>query len=175
MDFFTIPLIIPLAIVLLAGVLAGWWMETPLRRAARDRNCPIQFTLADALCLLVCVQLTLGVLHWEGLCLGFKIDVVRDIYYLWLVPYVWWSVTRTLSRAGIHVVWQRCVVILGVAVTAVGCLAVGFAPCAVVDLFGKHPNLPHDICILLAAVLIAGIIYRLRFFTRAIVASVEKG
>jgi hypothetical protein len=174
MDFFTIPLIIPIAITLLACAVASWWVETPLRRAARDRDCPIQFTLADALCLLVCAQVVLGVLHWEGLCIGPKIVVSRDVFYLWLVLYVWWLLTRMLSRAGVHVVWQRCAVILGTAVTAIGCIAVGFAPCAVVDLFGNRPRVPHDVCVLVAAALAPGAIYGLGRLTRAIVASAAK-
>jgi hypothetical protein len=174
MDFFTIPFIIPLSMAWLACGVAGWWLNGSLRRAGRDRNCPVQFTLADALCLLVVAQVVLGVLHWESLSLGVKFELPWDIIFLCGVLYLWWEMVRMLSRAGVRTVWQRCVVILGTLATAIGCFAVGFAPCAVVDLCGMQPNVPHDVCVLLAAVLLPAVIYRLGRFTRAIVASAAK-
>ena len=51
-----------------ASVAAAWaclnWVLGPLDRAAKNRQFPIQFGLADLLCLFVLIQLPVGILHW---------------------------------------------------------------------------------------------------------------
>jgi hypothetical protein len=162
---------------LVAVAVAGRWVFGPLNRAAEARDCPVQFTLADVLCLFVAVQAALGSLLWKAREKG---EQHRDIMVLGalitlLVTLGWWQFVRTLSRAGVRVIWQRCVLMIVVLpLTAIGGLAVAFVPFAVTDLFTSKPHVFRDVCILAAGILLPGAIYKLGLFTRAIVASTEK-
>jgi hypothetical protein len=177
MDFFSlsIPIVIPLGIAFIAAAVADRWVFGPLRRAAVERDYRVQFTLADVLCLFVAAQLALGTLHWETRDEGGQNLTVVFLFILLLVVFGWWQFVRMLSRAGVRVVWQRCVFMLvALPVTVLGSYAVAFAPFAVVDLFMNKPSVLRDACILLAAIVLPGVIYRLGRFTRAIVASAAK-
>ena len=83
--------------------LALHWVLGPLDRAAKNRRYPIQFSLADFLCLFVQVQLALAgpALLFRGMedktpAVGASVAIVA------LVLLVWWTGVRTLSRAGVH-------------------------------------------------------------------------
>jgi hypothetical protein len=172
MDFSHMPLFVPLTIMLVIGWVVRPWMFGPLEHAAADKHSPVQFTLADALCLLVLLQIASSMLHWEGRNEALTALLPSDIMFCVLIPIVWWSLVRMLSRAGIRATWQRCVVLaVVVPVTGIGVLAVAFVPSAVLDLFLDRSNVSRDIRILLAGVVLPGVIYRLGHFTRAIVAS----
>ncbi len=85
------------------------WVLGPLDRAAKNRQFPIQFGLADLLCLFVLIQLSIGFLQWMSG--DVEAVVVLDILLGVIVIVVWWKCVRTLSQAGIHGAWQRCFVL----------------------------------------------------------------
>ena len=175
MDFFTMPLFVPLTIMLVIGWVVRPWMFGPLENAAANKDGPVQFTLADALCLLVLLQITLSMLHWEGRNEGVRALLPTDVMLCVVIPIAWWSLVRMLSRAGIRATWQRCVVLaVVVPVTVIGAFAVAFVPSAILDLLGEHSNVSRDIRILSAGIVLPGVIYRLGHFTRAIAASAMK-
>jgi hypothetical protein len=89
-----------------AAFAAVKWVLGPLDRAAKNRNYPIQFSLADFLCLFVQVQL---VLAWPAQLfrqtpnektVGALAIIIAIL--MGLVLLVWWTGVRTLSRAGVH-------------------------------------------------------------------------
>ena len=160
---------------LLIMLVAGEWVFGPIKLAAEERSCRFQFTLADILCLFVFAHLALGMVSWEVQAEGGGSVVIADTIVGLVVVLGWWSFVRMLSRAGIRIVRQRCVLMLVVLpVSAIGSYAVAFIPFALVDLFTSRSNIFRDICILLAGSLLPFVIYRLGHFTRAIVASAAK-
>ena len=167
---------IAILIGLVAGAVASRWVMRPLERAAEERDCRVQFTLADILCLFLAMQLALGAFYWDwDASNGLYQRVLVALLAFVVVGGAWWGFVRMLSRAGVRLVWQRCLLMLIVfPVTAIGSLAVAFTPFAVVDLFMNKPNVLRDVCILLAAMVLPGVIYRLGHLTRAIVASAAK-
>ncbi len=153
---------------------ASRWVLDPLDRAAKERSLRVQFTLADVFCLFIAMQLALGALYWNASNSLYEKVLVSVLIFV-VVGYAWWNFVRMLSQAGVRVVWQRCVLMLVVLpVTAIGSLAVGFVPFALVDLFMSGPSVFRDVCVLAAGILLPGVIYRLGRFTRAIVASATK-
>ena len=146
-----------------------------LDRAARNRQFPIQFGLADLLCLFVLIQLPIGFVHWA---LG---DILRqavvgvDVLLGVVVTAVWWKCVRTLSRAGIHVVWQRCFVLAislpGSFVSSVGLI--------VLPLFAVYSLVTQQYAaaewLLIVEVILPFILFALGRFTNAIVAFSTKG
>jgi hypothetical protein len=174
-------LIVCLAIVgavLFAALGSLNWVLGPLDRAAKNRQFPIQFSLADLLCLFVLVQLPLGavhsVLHWVPRGGEFHAGVlVVDLVVALLAASVWWTYVRTLSRAGIHVVWHRCVALcIALPAAFVGSVAMIVLPLVAVGLLvGRETS--TGLWMLLAVVAIGGALYGLGRFTRAIVAAAE--
>jgi hypothetical protein len=146
------------------------WVLSPLDRAAKNRRCAIQFALADLLCLFVLVQLPVGLIHraTEGF-------IPADVLLAIAAIVLWWGCVRTLSRAGIHVVWQRCVVLTGVMLVA-ACVPVAelLLIGAAVDLFQYQSHTNQDYLILFLAVPFFGVVYVMGRLTRAIVASAKK-
>ncbi len=103
------------------------WVFGPLHRAGRIRQCPVQFTLADLLCLFFMVSSSMGGIHTILLFLAHDRVAVPDalVYCLDCLAIVaaglaWWHAVRTLSRARIHTPWQRLLV-LGLAVPVAYC------------------------------------------------------
>jgi len=156
---------------------AAWaclnWVLGPLDRAARNRQFPIQFGLADLLCLFVQVQLPVGSVHWalhNGLQEGV---LVVDVVLGAVATLVWWICVRTLSRAGIHVVWQRCVILtLAMPAAYVGTVAVIVLPFLAFGFFADQQRSTAG-WLLLVEIPLAGILYGLGRFTRAVVASTK--
>ncbi len=178
----TLGLIVGLAIaggaVLFAALGCLNWVLRPLDRAAKNRPFAIQFSLADLLCLFVLVQLPLGVvhsvLHWVPR--GGEVHVgvlVVDLVVGLLAASVWWAYVRTLSRAGIHVVWHRCVALtIALPAAFLGSIAMTLLPVLAVGLLiGRETS--AGLWMLLAMVAVGGVLYGLGRFTRAIVAAAE--
>jgi hypothetical protein len=138
-------------------------------RAAKNRRLPIQFGLADLLCLFVLVQLPVGIVHWVMRYTRVQSGALAaDIMVSLMAALLWWNCTRMLSRAGVQTVWQRCVVLTVVLPGVIaGPVAVIVLPFAALD---GSPGWA-----ILAEMLVIAILYGLGRFTRAIVASAEKG
>ena len=168
-------LLASLGAICLAGI-PFWWVLIPLDRAAKMRRCPTQFNLADIFCLFVLVQLLLGAIYWEtptAEVVGSDSVVVAIL--LCAMTLAWWIVVHRLSRAGVRIVWQRCVVLVVALPAAIGGgIALIGVPFAILDLFGDQHNRLTDACILLASVLLTGVVYGIGRFTRAIVATAVK-
>lgn len=84
-----------------AVALVGWWIVGPIDRAAKSRQAPVRFSLADFLCLFVAIQLPLAAIR------AFVGDTEARFFWLltiatWIVaPIIWLACARTLSKAGI--------------------------------------------------------------------------
>jgi hypothetical protein len=161
--------------VLAAMAFGAWypyrWVMGPVDRAAKNRQYAVQFNLADLFCLFVLVQLPAGIVHWAAQ--GAKVVYVADVLIGVLATALWWTCMRTLSRAGIHVIWHRCVVLcVALPVTIVGGLAVVFLFFGGLQILVEaHRSVGY--WMLLANVPLIAILYGLGRFTRFIVASAE--
>jgi hypothetical protein len=119
------------------------WVLGPLDRAAKDRQYPIQFSLADFLCLFVQAQLALG-----GPALLFRHADRRDqsaaiivmVFVTALSILLWWSGVRTLSRAGVHGTLARALTLtIVIPFGYVSSIAVALVPLGIiVSFFGSR-------------------------------------
>jgi hypothetical protein len=89
-------------ITFIAGVpLIGKWILGPIDAAARARQAPIRYSIADFLCLFVIIQIPLAA------AFQFSDEEAREYYWLftavtWIAaPVIWVTATRALSKAGI--------------------------------------------------------------------------
>jgi hypothetical protein len=150
------------------------WVLGPLDRAAKNRRYPVQFSLADFLCLFVEVQLALGgpalaFRSMEGKWMGLAVFV--SIVIVAVVLLVWWTGVRTLSAAGIHGTFARALTL------SVG-IPIGFASSVAIPLIGlttfasldSSNHLPRAGLFLLLGLADALLIVGLGFMTRRIVA-----
>jgi hypothetical protein len=156
--------------------LVGGWLWEPLDRAAKDRNCPPQFTLADIFCLFLWLQLALGAVHWEarGREASWPWLIGIDAILSFWIATAWWSLVRKMSRAGIRATRHRCLVLLTLApVTGLGCLVMA-VPIAAFDMFTTQSYIFWDVCSLLSITPFAGGVYAIGRFIRAAVASAPK-
>ena len=163
------------ACIFVAGACIHWVLG-PLNRTAKDRQLSVQFGLADLLCLFVLVQLPVGVVHWL-IHLARELPVgalTVDVVLMVITALLWLACVRLLSRAGIDVVWHRCVVLAVVLpCTIAGPIAVlGFLFAAFGLVMDKQ--LAAAAWSLLAEMAVVGILYGLGRFTRAIVASAKE-
>jgi hypothetical protein len=149
------------------------WVLGPLDRAAKNRRYPIQFGLADLLCLFVLVQPIIGLLHWASRDDPNHGVVILDVLFGAIIIVLWWFCVRTLSRAGIHVVWQRCTILTLVMPGAyAGSIAVIVLPFVSGSFFlDRHPATAGWLLLVEVALLI--ILYLFSRFTRAAVASTK--
>ena len=87
--------------VVSAIAFAAWaclnWVLGPLDRAAKNRRYPIQFALADLLCLFVLIQLPVGLIHWAARDVPRGRLVIFDVVLGVVATVVWWFCVRTLS------------------------------------------------------------------------------
>ena len=145
------------------------WVLGPLDRAAKNRQFPIQFGLADLLCLFVLIQLSIGFLQWMSG--DVEAVVVLDILLGVIVIVVWWKCVRTLSQAGIHGAWQRCFVLTlalpGAYVSSVALVVLPFF--AAYSFAAQQPS--TAVWLLVVEIILPLILYGLSHFTRAIVAA----
>lgn len=157
-----------------SGVVSIVWVLGPLDRAAKNRRAPIQFGLADMLCLFVLIQLPIGGIHW--LVRGHydpQDAIVPDIIVALVATGVWWVCWRTMSRAGILVAWQRMLV-LAILLPGgyVGSIALAVLPIAACALFCNGE--PTTAWVLVTIELILPVIlYIFGRITRLIVASTK--
>jgi hypothetical protein len=158
-----------------------YWVLGPIDRAAKNRQYPPQFSLADLLSLFVLVQLPVGIVHWavqgsESLATereSLAAEAVVDVLVAGTAIVVWWKCVGTLSRAGIGVVWHRCMILavgLPVVLAAIGALMI--LPCAAFVVLTEQ-NDPIGWWMLVAEAPVAGVLFGLSRFTRAIVAQAE--
>lgn len=152
--------------------LAVWailnWILGPLNRAANNRQYPIQYSLADLLFLFVLVQFPIGLIRWMASAtqMDRAAEVAIDIVVLIIAILLWWNTARLLSRAGVHTVWRRAVILI----IAVPSLIAG--PFAIFIPLGLAMDKGHGFMILIEIPII-GFLYWLGLFTRAAVASAK--
>ncbi|MEN6449971.1 MAG: hypothetical protein ABFC96_05740 [Thermoguttaceae bacterium] len=161
-------------VMLVTPVACLRWVLGPLDRAAKDHQFPVQFSLADLLCLFVLVQLPLGGLHFA--LRGEKVEpgfLIADAAVIGVSAAVWWTYVRTLSRAGIHVVSHRCIALtIVLPIAFVGSIAVVALPPIGLELAsGGHVSL--GVALVLAELPLFGVLYGRAKFTRSIVAPAE--
>jgi hypothetical protein len=129
-EFFAIPTPF-VSIVIYGGCLIGFrWALEPLDCAAKERQCALQFNLADILCLFVPVQLSLGIGHWaiEHIATHAKEwehfgshakEWEWDIGIVVAMALVWWYLVRMLcprtyawsGSAASSSWWPRCLLL----------------------------------------------------------------
>jgi hypothetical protein len=115
------------------------------------------------------------VVHWAPYYGKTQAKVVFvDIVLVVSVALIWWSCVRRLSRANIHVIWQRCVIlVLALPVAIVGGIATFVLLARIITPFGQQ-NCMDRLWFLLAEIPVVGVIYGFGRLTRAIVASAAK-
>lgn len=144
----------------------------PLDRAARNRECPAQFTLADFLCLFVLIQLSMILPHWLATL------IERNPVYWLFAGYgwasaaaLWWFSVRSLHKSGVVIVWHRAVFLtLAIPVTIVTSAGIPAVAVFVVLMF-RELNFPGDVFRALGAeLLLAFFVVVCSYFTRYIIA-----
>jgi hypothetical protein len=151
------------------------WVLGPLDQAAKNRWHPVQFSLADFLCLFILVDLPMGGIH----CFVPQGDremggvIAADVLVALLAALVWWTGVRTLSRAGIHGTWRRGFV-LAVVIPAgyAGSFIVGCLPFFIIGLW--NGNSPLAMKLTVAEVATGGALYGLGHITHGVVASASR-
>ncbi len=134
---FVFPVAFLLVVVIVGGTakLIGNWVLRPLDQAGRRLQLPMQFTVADFLCLFFMLQLPMAFIHSGPVNEeSFLLIVFLDVFVWGSIGTMWWISVRTLSRAGILSPWRRSVFLaIVVPVTIVGAIAVlGLVPTAIV-------------------------------------------
>jgi hypothetical protein len=174
-----------LALVVLGGialaVIVIWrsavWVLGPLDQAARNRWHPVQFSLADFLCLFILVDLPMGGIHCcvpkgDGVMGGV---IAADVVVAVLAALVWWTGVRTLSRAGIHGTWRRGFVLaVVIPVGYAGSFIIGCLPFFIIGLWLDNGNSPSAMKLTVAEIATGGALYGLGHITRAVVASASR-
>jgi hypothetical protein len=165
---------------LIVGGFVGWAcihrVVGPLNQAAKCQQLAVQFGLADLLCLFVLVQLVVGAVHWLISHFGWRpvATLVTDVILMVVTALLWLACVRLLSQAGISRVWHRCVVL---AVVLPGTIAGSIAvPGFLLASFGflMDRELSHAGFSLFGGALVAGVIFGLGRFTRAVVAAADE-
>jgi hypothetical protein len=149
------------------------WVLGPLERAAKGRQSAVQFNLADILCLVLLVQLCMGLSYWLR-CHGSDLreNIIIDVAFIVIVAANWWHCVRTLSRAGICAIRQRCIALLFLLPVAIaGAIGVFVLPLSVLDLLWDRDHVVRDVWLLFGGVLLGGVVYVSGHITRGIVTS----
>ena len=179
-------LILPVAVL---GFFSAWgaaqWALGPLDRAAKNRRYPIQFSLADFLCLFVQVELALA-----GPAMLFRAseETRRDTrqYFvlcvvcaviMMLVLLIWWTGVRTLSRAGVHGAIGRTAALT--IVIPFGYAAAYAIPIVAFMIIGSmtdgRPNgLPQTSLLLLVEIALVVFVFVLGLLTRRILSTADR-
>ncbi len=152
---------------------AGWVLG-PLDRAAKNRWYPVQFSLADFLCLFILVDLSLGGIHscvpkGDGVMGG---AIAVDAVVVVLAALVWWTGVRTLSRAGIHGTWRRgFVLVVVIPVGYAGSFIIGLLPWFIIGHWFDNGDALFAMRLTVAEIATGGVLYGMGHITRAVVAS----
>jgi len=93
----------------------GRWVLRPLDEAAKGRAHPMQFTIADFLCLFVLLQVSTAMVYW-----GLGPPTRATISAMWCIGLFAWAANVTfwlkgvevMSRAGIRTPWRRSAFLL---------------------------------------------------------------
>jgi hypothetical protein len=156
--------------------LAAIWVLGPLDRAAKNRRYPIQFSLADLLCLFVQVQLALAgpsllfrTMADRTPAIGISVALVAGTLL------VWWTGVRTLSRAGVHSTTGRSVTLI--VIIPLGYASALVLPCLGMMIFGSlvepSPETPWTGLMGLVEILLVVLVIILGFMTRRILATAD--
>ncbi len=149
----------------------------PLDRAAKNRRYPVQFSLADFLCLFVEVQLALGgpafvFRSMEGKWMGPAVFV--SIVIVAAVLLVWWTGVRTLSAAGVHGTFARALTLsIGIPIGFASSVAIPVIGVATFTSLDSSNHLPQAGLFLLLGLADALLVAGLGFMTRHIVAGAK--
>jgi hypothetical protein len=172
-------LLIPFAAISIA-VIGVMWVLGPIGRAAKNRSYPVQFTLADFLCLFVLVQLALA-----GPAILLRRSNERNdpvttactlvAAIVGLMVLLWWSGVRTLSRAGIHNTFARAVTLTIAIPFGYGfSIALAVVPIAFfVSLAKEDGNFSIAGYLFLAELALVALVWALGLITRRIVAKAQ--
>jgi hypothetical protein len=77
------------------------WILTPIDRAAKSRQAPARFSIADFLCLFIIIQVPLAAINRLGGA-EMEFDLWLLVIAAWVVGSLIWHVgARTLSKAGV--------------------------------------------------------------------------
>ena len=138
----------------------------PLDNAAKHRRCAVQFSLADFLAIFILLQVLLGCVHYVAGPAELRpseIEITIDVLAAMLVAALWWTTIRTLSKAGIHKMRTRLLLLL--VVIPLSYITAFAFPMPAIWLFVivTSPAIPHWIAPPLAAqaiLIIAGLVLR---------------
>ena len=160
------------------AVIAIWrsavWVLGPLDQAARNRWHPVQFSLADFLCLFILVDLPMGGIHYcvpqgDGVTGGV---IAADVVVVVLAALVWWTGVRTLSRAGIMAPGGAGFVLaVVIPVGYAGSCIIGCLPFFIIGRWLDNGDSPLAMKLTVAEIATGGVLYGLGHITRAVVAS----
>lgn len=147
----------------------------PLDRAARGRQRPVQFTLADFLCLFVLMQVAMGLGHSWPDTRWTETGWIITCYGWFAFGLLWLGHVRKLSLAGVRNGWHRsaCLVLLiplGFAAAIAVPLLSGWIVIALFFPEGRAMGLPVLLLAILADVGLVAMAYGMGRFTRHIVA-----
>lgn len=178
-------LAVPLAGACLAmGI--GLWVFNPLERAARRRELPPQYSIADFLCLFFLIQLPMALVHGyfggaESRRAADELDRVApwilDAFAWFACGMMWWLSVRTLSRAGIRNPWSRAIfLVVVVPVALVGALGIPILSAVIVtDLGSLAPFSWWSLVLLLELALIAAVLGCGKYTRRIVAAAAVPG
>jgi hypothetical protein len=170
------------AAVAVLALAIGRWIFNPVERAARRRELPPQYSIADFLCLFFLIQLPMALVHGylggtesrgPGSELARAAPWVLDVFAWFACGMMWWLSIRTLSRAGIRNPWSRAIfLVVVVPVALVGALGIPMLSIAV--LIGLHSWTPAPWiwwALVLLDLVFVGAVFGCGKYTRRIVAA----
>ena len=162
-------------------VLIGTWVFRPVDRAAKNREHPPQFTIADFFCLFFILQLAMAIIHWQFGLVGEEATMhyvyTFDAFAWFACGTLWIKSVHLMSRAGIqkpsHRVLFLAVIIPATLVGALGTPALLIF--TLIAIFAKPSSESfYNLPILLAVLcLMPPILYAAARSTRWIVAAAE--
>ncbi len=175
-------LAVPAAVAVLALAI-GRWIFNPVEQAARKREFPPQYSIADFLCLFFLIQLPMALVHgyFGGGRSRFVVGElaraapwILDIFAWFACGMMWWLSVRTLSRAGVRNPRSRAIfLVVVVPVALVGALGIPIVSIAMVAGADSLPP-PTLWGLSLLGVVLVGAVVACGKYTRRIVAEEAK-
>jgi hypothetical protein len=78
------------------------WILTPIDRAAKSRQAPARFSIADFLCLFIIIQVPLAAINRVS-DFDMRFDLWVMVVAAWIVGFLIWHLgAQTLSKAGVR-------------------------------------------------------------------------